>query len=347
MRAAVYEAFQGPVEVVNCDDPTPASDGVVLRVGATGICRSDWHGWMGHDPDIRLPHVPGHEMAGTIVAVGADIRGWKEGERVTLPFVCGCGRCEQCRSGNQQVCDRQFQPGFTHWGSYAEYVAISYADDNLVALPEQMDTVTAASLGCRFATAFRGIVAQGRVAEGDWVSVFGCGGVGLSAVMIASALGARVIAVDIDGETLQLAKSLGASVTIDASRESEVVDAVRSVSGGGVQVSVDALGSRDTCVKSIQSLRKRGRHVQIGLMAGDDYHPAIPMELVIANELEVVGSHGMQAREYGRMLQMSEAGRLAPEKLIGETTDLETAAQRFAVGAPFSGPGVSVIRFDE
>ena len=198
MKAAIYEAFQQPPEICTCDDPLPQPDGVVLLVRATGICRSDWHGWMGHDADIRLPHVPGHELAGVVVAVGTDVHNWHEGDRVTLPFVCGCGRCEQCRSGNQQVCDQQFQPGFTHWGSYADYVAINYADGNLVRLPEDMDFVTAASLGCRFATSFRGIVAQGGVREGQWVAVHGCGGVGLSAVMIASALGARVVAVDID-----------------------------------------------------------------------------------------------------------------------------------------------------
>jgi alcohol dehydrogenase len=347
MKAAIYEAFQQPPEICTCDDPLPQPDGVVLRVRATGICRSDWHGWMGHDVDIRLPHVPGHELAGVVVAVGAEVRNWREGDRVTLPFVCGCGSCEQCQSGNQQVCDRQFQPGFTHWGSYAEYVAINYADGNLVRLPEDMDFVTAASLGCRFATSFRGIVAQGGVREGQWVAVHGCGGVGLSAVMIASALGARVVAVDIDPQTLALARSIGAEESIDASAESAVADAIQSLTKGGAHVSVDALGSRETCTQSISCLRKRGRHVQIGLLAGADLHPAIPMELVIANELEIVGSHGMQAHEYGRMLQMISDGQLQPQALIGGTTDLTGALDRFAVDAGFPGPGVSVITFGD
>ncbi|MBT8078359.1 MAG: zinc-dependent alcohol dehydrogenase family protein [Gammaproteobacteria bacterium] len=345
MRAAIYEAFQGPVEVRRCDDPAPTPDGVVLRVRATGICRSDWHGWMGHDPDISVPQVPGHEIAGEIAEVGSEVASWHVGDRVTLPFVCGCGNCGQCASGNEQVCDRQFQPGFTHWGSYAEYVSIHYAERNLVALPDDMDFVTAASLGCRFATAYRGIVAQGRLQQGEWLAVHGCGGVGLAAVMIGQALGGRVVAVDIDDAALGLASAMGAEVTLNARQEPSVVDAIRAASSGGVQVSVDALGSRETCTNSIRSLAKRGRHVQIGLLAGEHRHPPLPMELVIANELEIVGSHGMQAHAYGEMLQMIDDGRLAPRKLVGSTTDLESAARQFVVDYQPAAPGVSVIVF--
>ena len=184
MKAVFYDEFAKLPTIEKLPDPTPEKHGVVLRVKATGLCRSDWHGWMGHDPDIRLPHVPGHEIAGVIEAVGKDVVKWEIGDRVTLPFVCGCGDCPQCMSGNHQVCDRQFQPGFTHWGSFAEFVAINYADINLVAVPKEIDFVTAASLGCRFVTSFRAIVAQGKVSAGQWVAIHGCGGVGLSAIMI-------------------------------------------------------------------------------------------------------------------------------------------------------------------
>jgi len=343
MRAALYESFQGPVRVETVADPVPPRGGVVLGVRATGVCRSDWHGWMGHDADIRLPHVPGHEMAGVIEEVGADVRRWRAGQRVTLPFVCGCGACDQCRGGNHQVCDRQFQPGFTHWGSYAEYVAVDYADVNLVALPEGLDFVTAASLGCRFATSFRAVVSQGRVAPGTWVAVYGCGGVGLSAVMIAAALEAKVVAVDIDAGRLALARSIGAVVAIDAGEYPDVAGAVREATGGGAHVSIDALGSESTAASSIASLRKRGRHVQVGLLAGRDLHPRLPMELVIARELEVAGSHGMQAHAYPAMLEMIEDGRLRPEKLLGETTTLDLAAERLHDPDGFATAGITVI----
>ena len=343
MRAALYEEFQGPVRISNVDDPTPSDAGVVLKVGATGVCRSDWHGWMGHDPDIVLPHVPGHEIAGVVATVGRDVNRWCAGDRVTLPFVCGCGTCGQCRSGNQQICDKQFQPGFTAWGSYAEYVAIDYADTNLVALPDDIDFVTAASLGCRFATSFRGVVAQGRVSAEQWVVVHGCGGVGLSAVMIAAAFDAQVVAVDIDENALQLAKKIGAVATVNAPKTASAIDEIRELTGGGAHLSIDALGSSETCYNSIANLRKRGRHVQIGLMAGDDYHPSIPMELVVANELKIVGSHGMQAHEYKGMLQMISSGKLQPQDLIGQTIDLQRGAQALGNPGELHVAGVTVI----
>ena len=343
MKAAVYEKFAGEVSVKTVSDPSPTESGVVLRVEATGICRSDWHGWMGHDPDITLPHVPGHEIAGVVEAIGASVHNWHIGDRVTLPFVCGCGTCVQCRSGNQQVCDRQFQPGFTAWGSYAEFVAINYADENLVRLPDELDFVTAASLGCRFATSFRAVVAQARVTDGQWVAVYGCGGVGLSAIMIANALGAKVIAVDIRADALQLARSAGALEVVDAAEEKSVIAAVKDISGGGVHVSIDAVGNDQTCFNSIAGLQKRGRHIQIGLLVGDQKHPKVPMDQVVANELEILGSHGMQAHEYSRMLDMIGAGRLNPADLLGGTVNLSQAASNFSTRQGFDGPGVFVI----
>ena len=187
-------------------DPTPTPQGVVIKVEATGLCRSDWHGWMGHDPDITLPHVPGHELAGSVQAIGSQVTRWRTGDRVTVPFVGGCGHCFECTSGNHQVCEHQFQPGFTAWGSFAEYVAIDFADTNLVRLPPELDYATAASLGCRFVTSFRAIVDQGRVRPGEWVAIHGCGGVGLSAIMIASAMGANVIAIDRADDKLAFAE---------------------------------------------------------------------------------------------------------------------------------------------
>ncbi len=344
MKAVVYEQFGGPVTVAQVADPVPDRDGVVIKVQASGICRSDWHGWLGHDPDItRLPHVPGHELAGVVEEVGKEVRHWKPGDRVTVPFVCACGTCPPCISGNHQVCDRQFQPGFTGWGSFAQYVALRYADVNLVRLPEEIDFVTAASLGCRFATSFRAIVAQGRVAPGQWVAIHGCGGVGLSAIMIAHALEARVIAVDIDEKVLALAQRLGAAVTIDARTTPDVPAQIRELTSGGADVSLDALGSAVTCANSISCLRKRGRHVQVGLLAGDDYLPRIPMHQVIGRELEICGSHGMPASKYGEMLALIAAGRLDPRAVIGKTIPLEDAPRELEEMGQFGAVGITVI----
>jgi alcohol dehydrogenase len=338
-----YEEFGAVPEIRSLPDPTPTNGGVVISVKATGICRSDWHGWMGHDPDIRLPHVPGHELAGTIAAIGRDVRRFKVGDRVTVPFVSGCGHCMECRSGNSQVCEEQFQPGFTHWGSFAEYVAIDYADQNLVHLPEEVSYETAASLGCRFATSFRAVVDQGRLQGGEWLAVHGCGGVGLSAIMIGAALGANVVAIDIAEDKLALARTLGASVTIDSRSVADVSEAVRDITGGGAHVSVDALGHPQTCCNSILNLRRRGRHVQVGLMLADHATPAIPMARVIAHELEIYGSHGMQSWRYDAMLRMILSGKLSPDRLIGRRITLSEAAPALATMDSFRENGISII----
>ncbi|MCE3028046.1 zinc-dependent alcohol dehydrogenase family protein [Salinicola sp. DM10] len=343
MKAVVFESFQTPPSIQTVPDPSPEPHGVVVRVEASGLCRSDWHAWMGHDSDIVLPHVPGHELAGTIVAVGKEVTRWQPGARVTVPFVSGCGACHECRSGHQQVCHHQVQPGFTQWGSYAEYTSLQQADLNLVALPESMDFATAAGLGCRFATAFRAVVDQGRVSGGQWVSVYGCGGVGLSAIMIASALGAQVVAVDIDDAKLRLARELGATATLNATQCADVVAAVRELSQGGAHVSLDALGSRLTCQNSILSLRTRGKHVQVGLMAGDQQSPPLPMHRVIAEELEILGSHGMQAHRYGAMLDMVRHGRLDPARLVGRRIGLAEAPAALMAMDSFQGVGATVI----
>lgn len=343
MKALVYRAFSVPPAIEQVPDPTPADDGVVLRVMASGVCRSDWHGWQGNDPDISLPHVPGHELAGIIEAVGKDVSRWKAGDRVTVPFVGGCGECPECHSGNHQVCDHQFQPGFTHWGSFAQFVGIHYADTNLVRLPDEMAFETAASLGCRFATSFRAVVDQGRVSEGQWVAVHGCGGVGLSAVMIARALGANVIAVDISDEKLKLAQQLGATAAINTRAVADVAEAIRDLSGGGAQVSIDAIGNAAVCFNSIACLRKRGKHVQVGLMVEDDHNPRVPMGRVLANELEILGSHGMQAWRYADMLAMIATGRLQPERLIGKTICLEEAIGELTSMNDFATNGVAII----
>ena len=343
MRAAIYEEFAKPLSIQNVPDPIPGENGVVIQVKASGICRSDWHGWMGHDPDITLPHVPGHELAGVVEAVGKNVHGWRPGDRVTLPFVCGCGTCPQCVSGNQQVCDHQFQPGFTHWGSFAEYVAINYADTNLVRLPDELDFVTAASLGCRFVTSYRAMIDQGKVSGGQWVAVHGCGGVGLSAIMIANAARAQVVAIDIDDAKLDFARSIGAAVALNSRKIENVVEAVREATRGGAHVSVDALGSPETCFNSIANLRKRGKHIQVGLMLGEQRHPVIPMDKVIANELEILGSHGMQAYKYGGIFEQIRAGKLNPAKLIGKTIGLDEALEELANMDKFPGIGVSVI----
>ncbi|REJ79471.1 MAG: alcohol dehydrogenase [Acidobacteria bacterium] len=342
MKAVIYDEFRSVPEVRTVSDPEAPEGSVVLEVLACGICRSDWHGWMGDDPDISLPHVPGHEIAGRIAELGKGIEGWKVGDLVTVPFVCGCGQCRQCESGNQQVCDKQFQPGFTHWGAFAEFVEIRYAEENLVALPEGLDPVTAASLGCRFMTAFRAIVHQGMTKPGDWVSVFGCGGVGLSAILIGKAIGARVVAVDIAGDKLELAEQLGADACVNSARES-VVKALKDLTDGGPEVSIDAIGHPEVAKNSILGLRKRGKHIQVGLLGSEHSDTEIPLNHFVANEIELLGSHGMQAHKYGEMFELIAGRKLDPKKLVGRKVRLGEAPVVLTEMDRFEGRGIAVI----
>ena len=329
MRAVVIKQFAQVPSVQQVPDPDPAADGVVVQVAATGLCRSDWHAWHGHDSDVVLPHVPGHELVGTVTATGADVRRWQVGDRVTVPFVMACGRCEVCRAGDGQVCPHQTQPGFTGWGSFADLVSLDHADTNLVAVPDTLSDVAAASLGCRFATSYRALTARGRLQPGQWLSVHGCGGVGLSAVMIAVALGARVVAIDVSPAALDLAGSLGAEVCLEAGG-TDVPPAVVAATDGGAHVSVDALGSPGTCADSVLSLRRRGRQVQVGLLPAATGHPQVPMERVIGYELDLLGSHGMAAADYPPMLDLVATGALRPDLLVRRTITLDDAPQALA-----------------
>jgi D-arabinose 1-dehydrogenase-like Zn-dependent alcohol dehydrogenase len=344
MRAVVYPGYGVTPVLTQVADPGCPDGGVVVAVGATGICRSDWHAWKGHDP-VALPHIPGHELSGVVAEVGPGVTRWRTGDRVIVPFVCGCGVCEYCLAGDPQVCPDQTQPGFTGPGSFAERVAIVAADVNLVALPDAIGFVTAAPLGCRFATAFRALTVHGRLGDGDWLAVHGCGGVGLSAVLIGSALGARVIAVDVSAPALDRASELGAVHVVRAGQDPDPAATISEITGGGVQVSIDAAGSPATAAASVRCLRRRGRHVQVGLLLGEQSAPPIPMDLVIARELEIYGSHGMAAREYPSMLALVADQTLRPDLLIGSVIGLNDAGEALAaMDRPPSTAGITVIR---
>jgi alcohol dehydrogenase len=345
VRAVVLERFGAVPALADVPAPDCPPDGAIVRVEATGLCRSDWHAFAGHDPDVALPHVPGHEFAGVVAEVGQRVERWHPGVRVTAPFVNACGACAACAAGEQQVCERQRQPGFTHWGSFAELVVVDRADVNLVALPDAVDAVTAAALGCRFATAFRAVTQVGRLAAGELVAVHGCGGLGLSAVMVAAAGGGRVVAVDVRDEALDLARAAGAAVTVLTHPRDAALDVaarVRAAAGGPVALSLDALGSPATCAASIGCLATRGRHVQVGLLPDVLGWPPVPMHLVVAGELEVLGGHGMAAWRYPELLGLVAAGRLRPTDLVTRTIGLEEAGEALAAMGEHGASGITV-----
>ena len=341
MKAAVYRAYNDSIEIQRVVDPVVTETGAIIEVKATGICRSDWHGWKGHDPDIQLPHVPGHEFSGVVKEIGNEIALFQLGDRVTAPFCCGCAICPQCMKGNQHICDNHFQPGFTDWGSFAQYVHIKNADFNLIKLPSSIDFASAAGLGCRFITAFHGIVNQGKVDNSMFVAIHGCGGVGLSATMIASVYGAKVIAIDINEKNLQKAKSFGAEYTINATRE-EVVNRVREITNGGANLSMDALGSPETSTNSINCLTKKGKHIQVGIL-GSENNILISTADLIAKEIEIIGSHGMPIANYDIIFDLIASKKIDPALLIDRTVKLENVHQEMLKMDSYSNSGMVII----
>lgn len=340
MRAAVYERFRGPIEIIDVADPTPQPGEVVVEVLAVGLCRSDYHGWHGTDPDIVCPHVGGHEFVGRVVAVGAGVTRIREGQRVVAPFVCGCGSCEPCRLGQHQVCRRQQQPGFTRWGAFAQFTTVPFADVNAVVVPAGVSDEAAALVGCRVSTAYRGVIERGRLAAGEVLCVHGCGGVGLAAVAFGHAIGARVIAVDIAPGPLALAVALGADLTVDASTIDDVGGAIHDLVGGA-HVSVDCLGNPATAGNSIMSLRALGRHVQIGLFP--TLAAELPIARVIRDELEVSGVHGLSASRFDQVFAFIADGRVDPAALITQRLSLADIPAALPAMGSFTQPGISVV----
>ncbi|MEH3077838.1 MAG: alcohol dehydrogenase catalytic domain-containing protein [Quadrisphaera sp.] len=340
MRALQYAEPGGPLSLVDLPDAEPPAHGAVLAVEATGLCRSDVHAWAGHDSDVvvgahagpggtPLVHVPGHELAGRVVAVGSEVDPSWLGRRATTPFVHACGSCPECRGGDGQVCRDQTQPGFTAQGSWADQVVVRHAAVNLVEVPDDVDGGAAALLGCRFATAYRGLVQRARLQAGERVLVVGCGGVGLSAVMVAAATGAEVVAADVDERALARAVELGATATVATAGLSpaEVAEAVASAGGGGgrgggAAVSVDAVGRPGALDACLLSLARRGRHVQIGLVAAE---PVVAVTRVITHELALLGSHGMDARSYPELMALVTSGKLRPQDLVARWLPLADA----------------------
>ncbi|APX34250.1 alcohol dehydrogenase [Brachybacterium sp. P6-10-X1] len=342
MRAVRFDAFRERPALVDVPDPVCPPRGAVVSVRATGVCRSDWHAWQGHDDSVQVPHIPGHEFAGIIEQVGEEVTRFAVGERATAPFILACGRCVQCRAGAPQVCPDQHQPGFDLPGSWAEKVVVIEADHNLVALPDGIDMTLAAGLGCRVGTAYHAVRVQAAVAPDERVAVFGCGGLGLACVMVARAAGADVIAVDVSEHALAAAAELGATAIASGA---DVVDRVREASGGGAHVTLDALGSAATARSAIEALRPCGRHVQVGLLLGEDADPCLPMGRVIGQELQILGSHGLAVAEYRELLADVAAGRLDLGSTVGRLLTLEDLpSAMLAMDHPPTAAGMTVAR---
>ena len=350
MRAALLEEYGEPLSIEDVDAPDPDADGAVVSLEACGICRSDWHGWQGDWDWLGLKppegHILGHEPAGEVIAVGDDVVGVDEGDHVAVPFNLGDGTCYECQRGRSNICENVTPLGFAEVapGAFAEEVHVPVANQNTVKLPDGVSSVDVAGLGCRFMTAFHGLAHRADVDAGDWVAVHGCGGVGLSAVHIADALGANVVAVDLTDEKLEKARDLGADEVVNAADADDTPGAVQSTIGRGADVSVDALGIAETCRNSVLSLKRRGQHVQIGLTTQEEQGMvSLPTDVMVAQEIEFLGSHGMQPTRYDEIFRMVERDKLDPSKVVSETVALDDVSDRLDAMSDYGTVGIPVI----
>lgn len=344
MKAAVIEAFNAPLVIQDVPSPECPKDGVIVELRACGVCRSDWHSWTGKDPDVKAPHVPGHEFAGIVIERGPDCTQFNIGDRVTAPFILSCGSCDVCKTGEPTTCDTQHVMSFSAWGAFAEYVAVPFADFNLVHLPTHIGFVEVAGMGCRVTTAFRALVDRANIQSGEWLAIHGCGGVGLSAVMIGKALGAKVLAIDVNDEALKMAKSFGADAALNVSQNPNIAEAVAYLTDGGAHVSLEALGITETFHNSLKSLRKLGRHVQIGMPTGQHTSPTIPLlDMIYSRQLSLMGTRGMAANRFPDLFDLIERRDIDLSKLVTKQIPLEEAGAALEAFNHYVGAGITVI----
>ncbi|MFC7046503.1 zinc-dependent alcohol dehydrogenase family protein [Halobacteriaceae archaeon GCM10025711] len=349
MRAVVLREYGEPLEVEEVVDPEPDGDGVVIETEACGICRSDWHAWQGHGEWVGdappSGQVLGHEPVGRVVAVGDQVQTLAEGDRIAVPFNLGDGTCHHCLNGHGNVCENGLALGFEPDapGAFAEFVHVPAADYNAVVLPESVSAEAMAGLGCRFMTAYHALAHRADLTPGDWVAVHGCGGVGLSAVHLADALGANVVAVDVQDEKLSKARELGAREVVNAD-EADVVEAIKRVTDGGADVSIDALGIAETARNSVACLDRRGEHVQVGLTTDEERgEVSLPTDLMAMTELSFHGARGMPPTRYDELLALVEAGKVDPGKIVTRTVTLDDVPDRLAAMSDYDTVGVEVV----
>jgi alcohol dehydrogenase len=344
--AAVLSEYDAPLAVTEVDSVTPDQNGIVVETDACGICRSDWHAWKGHWPSVPTDdHILGHEPAGTVTAVGDDVENFSVGDEVGIPFNVACGHCNNCWSGDSHLCSDGLSLGFTGElpGAFASEFAIPHADFNAVHLPEGMTAVEMAGLGCRFATAFHGLAHKADVHAGDWLAVHGCGGIGLSAINVGTALGANVVAVDLDEDALELAEQVGATATV-AAGETDVPKAITDITNGGANISVDALGIAETCRNSIDCLAPQGQHVQVGMTTDDeDGEIPLPVDDMVNTELEFIGVKGMPPSRYPELFRMIAGGKITPAELVTSEVGLEDVSDRLASMDDYDTLGMEVV----
>lgn len=311
MKAAVYRG-ERKLSIEEFPTPEAGAGEIVVKVAACGVCHTDLHYTDHGVPTAKKPPIIlGHEASGIVDQVGGGVTAWKKGDRVLLPAVLTCGRCELCRVGRENICLNMQMFGNHVEGAFAEYVKAPAKD--AVALPAGIPLEEACVIADAGSTPYHAVTHRARVRPGERVVVFGCGGVGINAVQFAAAAGATVVAVDLDPAKLEIARALGASEVVRAGEEKDVVKRVKALTEGGPDVAMECIGNPVTVRQAADCVRRGGRTVVIGFCDR-------PVELNVGRfmffEQELIGSLGCRPVDYPRIVSMAAAGRLRIKPLV-------------------------------
>ncbi len=318
MKAAVFRKSGEPLTIEDVPTPRPGADQALVRVAGCGMCHTDLH-YLDHGvkPFKSPPLILGHEIAGTVTEVGSAVDDRRPGERVLIPSVYGCGRCQYCRRGRENLCVNMVMLGNNIDGGYAEFVVVPARE--LIPVPDALPLEQASVIADALSTPFHAVRNRARVQVGETVAVVGCGGVGLNVVQCAVAAGGRVIALDLNDERLAIARALGAFATVNPGGMERADKRVRELTDGGAEVVFEAIGNPKTMELAFSLLRKGARMCVIG------YSPD-PVTLSAARimyyELTVMGSLGCGAGDYRDILALVAAGRLTLDPIVSGSVPL-------------------------
>ncbi len=314
MKAAVFHEPKQPLKIEDVETPKIESHEILVKIAACGVCNTDMH-YIDHGVSTfkKPPLILGHEPSGIVEEAGAGVKNFKVGDRVLIPPVFSCGYCANCRLGRENICFNMVMLGNHIDGAFAEYTKVPAKDCQH--LPEELPLEESSIIADAISTPYHAVKNRAQVRPGDSVVVFGCGGVGINVVQVASAAGGSVIAVDVVDNKLDMAKKLGAQHTINASDKEDkaLLKEIRVLTGGGADIAIEAIGNPKTIELASAAVKAGGLHCQVGYT-----HHSVPMNAgrLMFREIEIKGSLGCRPVDYPKIIEMVKTGKIQLEPVV-------------------------------
>ena len=329
MKAAIFYGSKQPLKIEEIDIPKIQDHEILVKLAACGVCNTDLH-YIDHGvPTFKEPPmILGHEPSGIVEEVGSAVNNFKAGDRVLIPPVFSCGWCDNCRFGRENICFNMVMLGNNIDGAFAEYTKVPAKDCQH--LPEDLPLQESSIIADAISTPFHAVKNRANVKPGDSVVVWGCGGVGINVVQVAAATGATVTAVDIVDRKLELAKGLGAQNTVNASgkEDKELLKEIRKLTGGGADISIEAIGNPKTIELGPAAVKPGGCHCQVGYT-----HHNVPVNAgrLMFREIEIKGSLGCRPVDYPKIIEMVRTKKIQLEPVVTHRFPLDEIDKAFDV----------------